>query len=236
VQASYGATLGSFRARIGLNDWKWLVDSGSARAYGPNEALFRQGDPAGHVLLVVEGWVKITITASSGYEAILAIRGSGDVLGEVAVLDGRSRSANVWTLGGTKAVLLTAERFTAALHERPAIAIALVVHVSDRLRRSDNRRLEQAAHSATERFAAFLLRLVDQHGECVPDGVEISVHLSQQEIAGAIGASREAVARALRLLRERGVVITRRRKLVITAPSVLSAMAADVQFDAEEPC
>lgn len=236
MQAASGSTLGSFRGRIGQDDWKWLADLGSARTYGANEALFRHGDPAGHVLLVVEGWVKITITASSGYEAILAIRGSGDVLGEVAVLDGRARSANVWTLGETKAVLLTAERFVKALHERPAIAIALIVHLADRLRRADNRRLEQAAHSATERLAAFLLRLAGQQGVTAPDGVEISVQLSQQEIAGAIGASREAVARGLRTLRERGVAITRRRKLVITAPAVLSAMASSVPFDAEEPC
>ncbi|MEV6714230.1 Crp/Fnr family transcriptional regulator [Lentzea sp. NPDC051208] len=209
---------------------------GSARTYGANEALFRHGDPAGHVLLVVDGWVKITMTSSTGYEAILAIRGSGDVLGEVAVLDGRARSANVWTLGETKAVLLAAERFVGALHERPAIAIALVVHVADRLRRADNRRLEQAAHSATERLAAFLLRLAGQHGVAAPDGVEISVQLSQQEVAGAIGASREAVARGLRTLRERGVVITRRRKLVVIAPGALSAMASSVPFDAEEPC
>ena len=206
------------------------------RIYGAGEALFRHGEPAGHVLLLVEGWVKITIVSSSGYEAILAIRGSGDVLGEVAVLDGRERSANVWTFGETKAVLLTADRFVAALHERPSIAVALIVHVADRLRRADNRRLEQAAHSATERLAAFLLRLAGQHGAPAPDGVEIAVQLSQQEMAGAIGASREAVARALRTLRDRGVVITRRRKLVVTSPATLSAMASSVPFDAEEPC
>jgi len=236
MQSSRDSMPGSFRARIGPDNWKWLVDSGAARTYGPNEALLRHGDPASHVLLITEGWVKITITASSGYEAILAIRGSGDVFGEVAVLDGRTRSANVWALEETRAVLLTAERFVTALHERPAIAIALVVHVADRLRRADNRRLEQAAHSSTERVAAFLLRLADQHGDLASDGVEIAVHLSQQEIAGVIGASREAVARALRLLRDRGVVVTRRRKLVILELSVLSAIAADVQFDTEEPC
>ena len=78
--------------------------------------------------------------------------------------------------------------------------------------------------------------MVPEHGAAAPDGVEISVQLSQQEIAGAIGASREAVARGLRTLRERGVVITRRRKLVITAPGALSAMASSVPFDAEEQC
>ncbi|MFD4642716.1 Crp/Fnr family transcriptional regulator [Lentzea sp. NPDC058436] len=236
MQGASGPTPGTFRGRIGQDDWNWLTSLGSSRSYGANEALFRHGDPAGHVLLVVDGWVKVTMTAPSGYEAVLAMRGSGDVLGEVAVLDGRPRSANVWTLGGTEAVLLTAERFVRALHERPAIAIALVVHIADRLRRADNRRLEQAAHSSTERLAAFLLRLAGQHGSVAPDGVEIAVQLSQQEMAGAIGASREAVARGLRTLRDRGVVLTRRRKLVIIAPEALSAMASSVPFDAEEPC
>ncbi|WP_285751578.1 Crp/Fnr family transcriptional regulator [Lentzea sp. NBRC 105346] len=230
------ATPGSFLTHIGADDWKYLVESGVARSCEPNEMLFRHGDPAGHVLLVVDGWVKITINAPSGYEAVLAIRGCGDVLGELAVLDGRARSANVRTLCETRVVLLAADRFLHALEARPRIAIALLSHLAGRLRRSDNRRVEQAAHSATERLAAFLLRLADQQGAVVAEGVEISVRLSQQEIAGAIGASREAVARGLRILREREVVITRRRRLVITAPHVLESMAADVQFDTEEPC
>lgn len=227
---------GSFCTRLGPEDWEFLTSSGILRTYRANEALFRQGDPAGYVLLIIDGWVKITIAARSGYEAILAIRGRGDVLGEISVLDGKPRSASVWTLGEVTAIAIRADRFVAALEARPAIAIELVVHVADRLRRADNRRLEQAVHSTTERLAAFLLRLADQHGRAVEGGLELSVNLSQQDIAGAIGASREAVARGLRILRDRAVVITRRRKLVIVALSVLSAMAANVQFDTDEMC
>ncbi|RZS44801.1 CRP-like cAMP-binding protein [Herbihabitans rhizosphaerae] len=228
------ATPGSFLAQIGLDSWNYLQELGTPRSCEGNELLLRHGDPATHVLLIINGWTKIAITAPSGYEAVLAIRGPGDILGELAVLDGKPRSADVRTLCDIKAILLPADRFRAALETRPKIAIGLLSHLSGRLRRADNRRLEQAANSSTERLAALLLRLAEEHGTPTPDGTEISVRLSQQELAGAIGASREAVARSLRILRERHVVVTRRRRLVLTTPEVLISMAANVSFDAEE--
>jgi CRP/FNR family transcriptional regulator, cyclic AMP receptor protein len=229
---------GSLLSRLDCADWRYLADAGVRRSLSAGELLFRRGDFAGQVVLITRGWVKVTIAAANGYEVLLALRGPGDVVGELAVLDGQSRSASVRTLGETSVTVLPAARFLDALRERPGIAISLLAHLAHRLRGSDNRRLEQAAHNSTERLAAFLLRLAEQHGVGVAGsgGIRISVRLSQHELAGAIGSSREAVARVLRVFRERGVVSTERRNLVISAPQVLRAIAADVQFDTEESC
>jgi CRP-like cAMP-binding protein len=230
-----GSADGAFLARLTPEDREFLVGAGRPGTSNAGETLFRQGDPSTHVVFLLSGWVKVSLSSSNGHEALLAIRGAGDVLGDLAALDAKPRSATVRTLTPLRVSTLSADRFVRCLHERPQIAIALLAHNGDRLRRSDTRRMEQGAYRSPERLAVHLLRLASQYGTATDEGVVIEMRLSQQELADAIGASREAVARALHVLRERGVLLTRRRRIVIAVPEVLHSMAATMPFDADEP-
>ena len=77
-----------------------------------------------------------------------------------------------------------------------------------------------------ERFAILLLDLARTHGRRTPEGIELSVPLSKQELAGSVGASREMVQRLLRELREKEAVETGRRALLIRRPDILRRIAA----------
>ncbi|MTE20524.1 cyclic nucleotide-binding domain-containing protein [Streptomyces sp. TRM43335] len=213
-----------FLARLEREDRGALLSLGHPIRYGPRSPLLRQEEPSTHVLFVLSGWTKVTRSAANGYEALLALRGPGDIVGESAALDDRPRSATVTALDEVRAVAVERQRFTAYLATAPQVAMRLLSLTTDRMRAGDRRRLEFAALGVRERLAILLLELARAHGEHVPEGVRLTVGLSQHELAGSVGASREAVARLLKDLRQRGIVLTGHRGLVVTRPEQLRRM------------
>ncbi|WP_199547353.1 Crp/Fnr family transcriptional regulator [Streptomyces sp. N35] len=210
-----------FLARLERGDRAALLALGKALEFPPRSPLVRQHEPSSHVLLILDGWTKVTAAASNGYEALLALRGPGDIVGESAALTGRPRSATVTALEPVRAVALEHERFKDFLGDFPQVSFRLLGLTADRTRAADHRRLEFASMSVRERFAALLLDLARTHGRRTDQGIELAIPLSKQELAGSVGASREMVQRLLKDLRERRAVTTGRRALVILQPDIL---------------
>ncbi|MGW0603093.1 Crp/Fnr family transcriptional regulator [Streptomyces sp. NPDC002640] len=214
-----------FLARLEPEDRTALLGLGRPLEFAARSTLFHQQEPSSYVLLLTQGWTKVTASAANGYEALLALRGPGDIIGEAAVLTGRSRSATVTALEEVRTVVVEQERFRTFLSNSPAAAFALLGLTSDRTRAADRRRLEFASLSVRERLASLLLDLARSHGRRIPEGIELGVPLSKQELAGSVGASREMVQRLLRDLRDREAILTGRRALVVRRPEVLRRIA-----------
>ncbi|WP_079277488.1 Crp/Fnr family transcriptional regulator [Streptomyces sp. CB03234] len=214
-----------FLARLEKADRQALLALGRELSFTPRMVLLHQHEPSSHVLFLVHGWTKVTASAANGYEALLALRGPGDIVGESAALTGRPRSATVTALEPVRAVAVEHERFKDFLGRSPAVSFALLGLTSDRTRAADRRRLQFASMSVRERFAALLLDLARMHGRRTDEGIEVSVPLSKQELAGSVGASREMVQRLLKELRSREAVSTGRRTLLIMRPDVLRRIA-----------
>ncbi|GAA2248865.1 Crp/Fnr family transcriptional regulator [Streptomyces amakusaensis] len=214
-----------FLARLEGEDRSALLALGSEMTFAPRAVILRQHEPSSHVLIIVRGWTKVTASAPNGYEALLALRGPGDIVGEASALTGRARSATVTALEAVGTVAVERERFTEFLSGSPAVCFALLGLTSDRTRAADRRRLEFASMSVRERLAALLLELARTHGRRTEEGIELSVGLSKQELAGSVGASREMVQRLLKELRDRAAVSTGRRELVIMRPDILRRIA-----------
>jgi len=210
-----------FLARLEKADRIDLLAIGRPLRYRARNVILRQDEPSAHVLLILHGWTKVTAIAANGYEALLALRGPGDIVGEGAALSRRQRSATVTALEPVEAVVIEQSRFTAFLGDHPRAALHLLGLATDRQRSTDRRRLEWAALTVRERLAVLLLELVRTHGHRTDEGIELTIGLSQQEFAGSVGSSREAVARLLRELRTRKVVTTDRRRIVVLRPDVL---------------
>ncbi|MBC2864056.1 Crp/Fnr family transcriptional regulator [Streptomyces mexicanus] len=216
-----------FLARLEKEDRIALLAIGRPLRYPARSALMHQDEPSAHVLLLLHGWTKVTALAANGYEALLALRGPGDIIGEGAALSGRHRSATVTALDPVEAVVIEQGRFTAFVSDNARVALQLLSLATDRQRSTDRRRLQWAALTVRERLAVLLLELMRTHGNRTSEGIELGIGLSQQEFAGSVGSSREAVARLLKELRARNVVATRRRRLVVLRPDVLRRIAAD---------
>ncbi|MEU6662257.1 Crp/Fnr family transcriptional regulator [Streptomyces sp. NPDC046821] len=218
-----------FLARLEKPDRDALLAIGRPLRYPSRGVMMRQDEPSTHVLLLLRGWTKVTAIAANGYEALLALRGPGDIVGEGAALSGRGRSATVTALEEVEAVAIEQSRFTDFLGRSPEVALKLLGLATDRQRSTDRRRLEWAALTVRERLAVLLLDLVRTHGTRTDEGIELSVPLSQQEFAGSVGASREAVARLLKELRDRQVVVTGRRSIVVVRPDLLRRIIGAAQ-------
>lgn len=214
-----------FLARLERADRTALLALGSVLRFGTRSALIHQQEPSSYVLLVTAGWTKVTASAANGYEALLALRGPGDIVGESSALTGRARSATVTALEPVEAVAVEHDVFKEYLSRSPVASFTLLGLTSDRTRAADRRRLEFASLTVRERFAVLLLDLARTHGVRTQEGIELAVPLSKQELAGSVGASREMVQRLLRDLRARQVVSTGRRSLLILRPDVLRQIA-----------
>ncbi|MGW4276008.1 Crp/Fnr family transcriptional regulator [Streptomyces seoulensis] len=216
-----------FLARLEREDRAALLAIGRPLRYPARSVLMHQDEPSGHVVLLLRGWTKVTAIAANGYEALLALRGPGDILGEGAALSGRHRSATVTALDSVEGVVIDRSRFTSFLAGNSRVALHLLGLATDRQRSTDRRRLEWAALTVRERLAVLLLELVRTHGNRTEEGIELAIGLSQHEFAGSVGSSREAVARLLGELRTRQVVATRRRRIVVLRPDVLRRIVGE---------
>ena len=193
-----------------------ILPSGRIAHFAPREKLFCEGEPSYHIAILIAGIVKITASTANGREALLGLRGAGEIVGEIAALYGSPRSATVRALDDVQARLVPASAFVNGLRRHPDALFSLLHAVVGRLRESDRRRLEFAGSDVRERVARLLAELAGTHGEPAADGsVTIGLPLSQTEIAGATGASREAVAKALRALRACGAVATSRQRITV---------------------
>jgi CRP/FNR family transcriptional regulator, cyclic AMP receptor protein len=198
---------------------------GRRRAYGANVTLFHQGDEAGPVLVLLDGRVKVVALTPAGREVIVAVRGPGDLLGEMAAFDGQPRSATVATLEPVDALLVPGSAFAAFLERRPRVALVLLRMVAERLRYADAQQADFATHDVVGRVAHRLVELCERFGEPGADRIEIELPLSQEELAAWTGASREAVSKALQLLRSLRIVETRRRRVAVLDLDALRARA-----------
>jgi CRP/FNR family cyclic AMP-dependent transcriptional regulator len=192
-----------------------LTSLGRRQRYPKGAPLFVEGEQSDRVLCILDGRVKISLVTADGKEVVLAVRGPGDLLGDQAFLDGEPRSASAFALDPVNSVVVQARDFTAFLEEQPRVALLLLKMISRRLRDADRKRAEFAAFDTVGRVASRLLELAERFGETHENGIRISLPLTQEELAGWTGSSREAVSKALGSLRSLGCIETRRRGITI---------------------
>ena len=188
---------------------------GPPRRYRKGSILFHEGDAPESVIVVRSGRVKVSSFTNDGKEVVLAVREPGELLGELSAIDGEPRSATATAMESVEAAWVPAGVFRSFLAGRPGAAFALLEMMSGKLRDADRKRVEFGAYDTTGRVARRLVEMADRFGETTGDGVRITLPLSQQELAGWTGASREAVSKSLHQLRARGFIETARRGITV---------------------
>ncbi|WP_106401814.1 Crp/Fnr family transcriptional regulator [Actinocorallia populi] len=202
-----------------------LLRGGRLRRYRSGEHLCYQGEPADHVLVLREGWVKVWMTDEDGHECVIAVRGPGDLLGEAGPLTGTARTATATALHGVIALSVPLARFNAFLGEHPGAWPKVFGSINRRLNQSDARIMALGGRFGAARLALFMLRLAADSGRARPGGGVSIPPLSQAELGSCVDSSRETVARALREWRTLGFVETGWRRTTILDPEGLRAHA-----------
>jgi len=188
---------------------------GGTRRFRRGAVMLREGEDPTRVLVLLEGRAKAITYTDEAREVVLGFMGPGELLGEVAVIEERPRSATVVALEPVSALALADRDFWSLLEEHPRIWIVVHKTVIGRLRLADLQRKEFSGSNTLGRVARRLVELSDRHGVEEEDGVTITLPLSQEELAGWTGASRESVTKALRTLRELGWIQTGRRSIAV---------------------
>jgi len=180
------------RDRIGLDS---LFAGGQEMLYAPGATIFSAGAVADRVYFIRTGLVRVGRLSPDGRELTLALIGPGELLGEVALLDGGVRTAGAMAQTETRLACLTRERLLQAIGGQPEVAVQVILALCQRLRQADQLVEDLTFLGVKERLRNLLDRL-----EGKDQGALLSA-LTHQQLAEMIGTSRESVTRALTELR-----------------------------------
>ncbi|MEM1288616.1 MAG: Crp/Fnr family transcriptional regulator [Pseudomonadota bacterium] len=171
------------------------------------ETLFLAGDPGDAMFAVIEGSLKVAVVSSEGSEQLLAILGPGQVVGEMALLDGDSRSASVQAIKKSLVARIDKRDFDAYADANPALYRHMLALISKRLRQANDVLAARSFLPLPGRVAVALLQLGETFGKDLPDG-RLLVHykVSQADLAAMVGAARENVSRILNTWKRDGLV------------------------------
>lgn len=216
-----------FWAALSPADREELRRLGHGRLFPAGTVIFDQDDRSDYVLVLRSGCVKVASHADDGYQAVLALRDAGDLLGELASLDGGPRSASLYALTDVEALIISAVRFTAFRRARPGVEAAVQRILSARLREADRYRTAAGADTVPQRLALLLLRLAHRYGrEDGSGGFLIDLPLSQDDLAGLVLTSKRTIGRVLEQWREHDWVATGRRTILVLDPEALRRLSA----------
>ena len=192
-----------------------IADKMVAKHFENGNYIFLEDSEGEQCFFVLEGSVKVTRLSKDGREVILAMLNEGDFFGEMSLLDGESRSANVIALEETKVLTLDRNDFIAVVNDYPQIAVQLLKELARRLRKSDRQIASLSLSDAEKRIALSIIRFADEQGVIQNGKVSIPKTPIQQDIANMAGTSRETVSRALGLLEKENLIERNGRELII---------------------
>jgi CRP-like cAMP-binding protein len=211
-------------ARLGEEDIRALASHGKVRSYRTGDVLFREGAPGDSLHIVIEGSVRISVASPTGDEVTVALLGAGEFVGDLALLDGRPRSASAIASQPTKTLVVTRHNFGDWISTRPNAALSLLETLSQRVRRTDEALADLAFLQLPQRLAKRLVRLtIDQAQGNRFAGTKLRI--TQSELASMLGVSRESVNKQLNKFAQEGWISLGRGSVTVRDPEALRGYA-----------
>ena len=214
-------------ARIGQADLRDLVRNAEERRLAPGQLLFQRGDPGDGVFAIVAGHVKVFLEGADGNEVIVAMRTTGDVLGELSLLDDHRRSASAIAVDEVRTLRIAADRFQEWLLSHPAASLGMLRELAVRLRDTTDQVAEIALLGIEARIARRLWELLAEAAGGEPTaGMQLRVN--QSDLASFIGVTRESVNKHLARMKASGVIAIETGRVSLLQPSALRALAQEL--------
>jgi len=221
-------TLGSvLRAVMAPGEFDALFAAARMCHFAAGQMIFAAGEPGETLILIEDGRVEVSITAASGRKSVLAHAGTGELLGEIAALDGGARSADAVAVSAVGGRVLLRANLLAFIAERPALAEAMIKELCQKVRNASEMFTTVSTIDAAPRLAQALLRLFDKWGRPDPQGELLSERFSQAELGEFSGLARENVNRQLRAWSDEGILATVNRHLLLKDRDALELIAGD---------
>lgn len=202
-----------------------LASATSSRRYKKGNVVLYEGDPGDSLYVVAQGSLKVFLTSPEGNELLLTRLSSGDTFGELALIDGGPRSASVEALEPTEVLFLTRPSLLEILRRHPQVTEALLANLGRIIRRVSEQAADLVFLDLDGRVAKLLVHLGERAIESGGSEAEIDLGMSQADLAGMIGGSRQRVNRSLHHFAERGYIDLDGRRVVVRELDRLRARA-----------
>jgi CRP-like cAMP-binding protein len=190
--------------------------------YARGEALFRKGDDGAGLIVVTAGGIKVVLPSAEGQEIVLNVIGPGEVVGEIALLDGQPRTADCVAIAPTETLSLDRRDFLPLLQSRAEVGLAMIEVLCERLRKTSSH-VENLVFSDPEvRLARAVL---DLSGRNLVAGSR-RILMTQQQLGTMIGLSRESTNKILRRWEKAGTISLSKGGLDVVDPAPLKRLAA----------
>ena len=224
-KVAVGQTLAKVPIFSGLTEGElaFLAQRTVPRRYKNGEIVFSEGEPCAGLYVVEAGHVRIYKSSANGREQVLSVDGPGSSIAELPVFDGGNYPASVAAIDDATLLFVSKQDFQALCLAHPQVALKVLRVVGARLRRLVGIIEELSFTTVRHRLASFLLRLAAKEGRRTSDGLEVTLPVSNQELAAQIGTVRELVSRNLSRLQAEGMLKMEGRTLIICDPKALEA-------------
>lgn len=183
-----------------------IAKVGTRRSYKKDSVVLLEEEAGSALFVIIDGKVKVARTSGDGKEVILSILGESDFFGEMAILDGQTRSANVIALEDSELFIIRRDDFLDLLKKHPEVSISLLQELTQRLRQADMKIKSLTLKDAEGKVATVLLQIADDLGTIKQGKVVIEKLPLQQDLANMAGTSRETISRTLHAFAKKGLV------------------------------
>jgi CRP/FNR family transcriptional regulator, cyclic AMP receptor protein len=220
----------SFLGRLDERDRKHLTSCARTEKVRCGAVVFRKGDPAQSLLILISGTIKVSAAASDGREFTLSIIGAGEILGEIALFDGEPLMADAIAMSDCELLAIDRRDFIPFVEERPAVALKLIALLCKRLRHTSELVEDVAFRAGHRRLAKALLKLhsdtpaTDGQGRDLATTARI-VRITQRELGGLVCIARETTNKQLMAWQRAGIVAVMRGGIQVLDPDRLGQLA-----------
>jgi CRP-like cAMP-binding protein len=183
-----------------------LIGASSERRVTKGTLIFSKNDPGSFMLAVLTGHIRVGSVSLEGREVTLNVIGPGEIVGEIALLDGKPRSAAAVAAEDTAMMVIERQVFLPFLLRHEGLVERMLIVLCDRLRRTSTALEEIALFDLQARLARLLVKLSLDYGRPVPAGIRIDLKLSQRDLSNLVASSRESVNKQLKIWRDAGIL------------------------------
>ncbi len=198
--------------------------------FDAQEVIFYKGDPGDSLYAIFRGRVGIKTVSEDGKEILLNILEAGNVFGEIALLDGRERTAGAVAMQPTELLRVGRAEFMPFLEQRPRLCLRLISVLCERLRWTSDIIESTIFFDIPHRLAKRLLALVKDYGSETDVGIKLNIKLSQENLANMLGVTRESVNKGFRTLQDKGTIIYDKGYIIILDIGFLESLVAGRTF------
>ncbi len=213
-----------FALLLGDSEIDAILAHAQVARHAEGDQIFAKGDPGSSMMAVLKGRIMISVPSPDGRQVVLSVMHDGEVFGEIALLDGKERTADATAMTDCELLVVPRRSVLALLERRPDLCIGLLIVLCERLRRTNEQVEDLAFLDLEARIAKVLVRLAEENGEGQSRATPAAVKISQRALGELVGGSRESVNKHLQDWKRSGIIMVAKGAIVIRDFEALAAL------------